>query len=88
MSASSTKERSVEGDNHMYNHDFFKYETKKEPERNILQLLGDSSLVDNGDNTEIFGFNLLRFDKLEPKLRNLTANSDFVGFTPRWTIPT
>jgi len=33
------EEVNVEGDNHMYNTDFFKYEPKKEPEMNTLQLI-------------------------------------------------
>lgn len=71
----------------MYDTDFFKYIPKNEP-RNLLDILGDSSLPDNGDHTEFFGFNLLRFDKLEPKLTKLAEETDFVGFSPRWMIPT
>jgi hypothetical protein len=41
-----------------------------------------------GDHAEIFGFNLLKFDKFKEKLDPLNTKDIFRGFSPRWTLPT
>lgn len=48
----------------------------------------EGKFKDMGDHAEIFGFNLLKFDKFKEKLDPLNTEDIFRGFSPRWTLPT
>ena len=57
---------SVSGDIDLYNSDPFEYQQNiTEPERALLDVLGENLIKDNGDHLEILGFKLLNFDQLK-----------------------
>jgi hypothetical protein len=70
----------------LYLGDPFDYQPAKK--KNLFDSLADSSFKDNGDHSEIFGFQLLKFDEFAKRLDPLNGKGTFKGFSPRWMFPT
>ena len=63
------------------------------PEKNpkpksLIDQFDTETLADQGDHAEIFGFSLLKYDTYKEKLQKLRENGNFLGFAPRWQLPT
>lgn len=78
----------VDGDVSLYATDPFTYGVVENKTGNFLDELFSGVAKDKGDHAEFFGFSLLKFDAMKEKLDKLNNDSDFRGFSPRWTLPT
>jgi len=81
----------VAGDVNVYNlTDLF--EEAPDPDelkpKSLVDQFDKSTLADQGDHAEIFGFSLIKFDAYREKLDALNSTGVFRGFSPRWQLPT